>query len=226
MKKLAIIISFFVLTTFSYAQSVERDLKNFTGINISSAFSVELVEGPTSKVVIDIVPEKYIENVITEVKNGVLVVSIKGKVNNTKKMHLTISYQALNSIVVSGACSVKADQVINSDNFTIKTTGASSLDLKLNSEEVLLTSTGASEIKLIGSTTTFKTKLTGASSVKAKTFKAKKVSVEASGASSLGIYASQGISGVISGASSVYLLGDPAAQKINKSGAASITKGN
>jgi hypothetical protein len=129
----------------------------------------------------------------------------------------------LNSIVASGATSITGKNVINSDHFKIETSGASSLTLNLISDEVTLISSGASECKLTGTTSIFKTTLSGASCLKAKSFKAKKVSINASGASDVNVYASQGVSGIASGASDVDVYGSPSIQKINSSGASDIT---
>jgi hypothetical protein len=222
MKKLAFIISFFVLASLGYGQNVERSLESFTGVKISSAFNVELVEAPTSTVIIEGVPEQYIENIITEIKGNVLEVYVKGKVKAASDMRLTISYQTLSSVEVSGASSVKANDAINASNFNIKTSGASSLDLDLNAQDVKLTSSGASSIKLKGFAKTFDVSLSGASTLKSKSFEVNKVTVDASGASDVDIYAAEEISGTASGASDVDVYGSPTVSRIQKSGAADV----
>ena len=45
MKKITLLITLIVLTTIVSAQGTTRNLKNFTAVNISSAFEVDLVKG-------------------------------------------------------------------------------------------------------------------------------------------------------------------------------------
>jgi len=222
MKKITFLIILFVVTTIGNAQKIERNLESFTGIKVSSAFNVELVEGAVSSITIDGVPEQYIENVITEVKGEILNVYVKGKVKAANDMRLTISYQTLKSVEVSGASTVKANTPINAESFTIKTNGASSLDLNLNATDVKLSGSGASAVKLSGTATTFSPSLSGASSLEAKSFQTKKVNVDASGASDVNVYATEEATGEVSGASDVDVYGSPSVNSFKKSGAADI----
>lgn len=223
MKKLAFIISFFILTTFSYAQNVERTVESFTGVRVSSAFNVELVESPLNTVVIEGVPEQYIDNIILEVKGNILEVYVKGKVKAASDMRLTINYQTLNSVELSGASSIKSNNSINATSFTIKTSGASSLELDLNAQNVKLTTSGASDLKLSGFAKTFDVSISGASSLNAKYFEVNKVVIDASGASDVDIYAAEEISGIASGASDVNIYGNPPVSNIAKSGASDVS---
>ena len=222
MKKITFLIILFVATTVGNAQTTERSLESFTGIKVSSAFNVELVEGPVSAVSIEGVPEQYIANVITEIKGDVLNVYVKGKVKAANDMRLTITYQTLKSVEVSGASSVKSSTTIKAESFMIKTNGASSLDLNLSATDVKLSGAGASDVKLSGLATTFSPSVSGASSLKAKSFQVKKVSVHASGASDVDVYAAEEATGEVSGASDVNVYGSPSVNSFKKSGAADV----
>ncbi|MCB9363752.1 MAG: DUF2807 domain-containing protein [Flavobacteriales bacterium] len=223
MKKLLFIIALFVLTTLGYAQNEERSLASFTGVKISSAFNVELIEAPSSTVKIEGVPEQYIDNIITEVNGDVLEVFVKGKVKAVSDMKLTITYQSLNSVEVSGASSVKANNAINASTFTIKTSGASNLDLSLNAQDVKLNSSGASDVRLKGFAKTFDLAVSGASTIKTKAFEVNKVDINISGASDVDVYAAEEISGTASGASDVDVYGNPPVNTISKSGASDVS---
>jgi len=224
MKKITLLIALVVSIATLSAQT-ERDVENFTGLKVMSAFNVELQQGQSGHVSISGVPEQYLENIITEVKGGTLNVYVKGKVKAANDMKLNITYTSLNSIDVSGASTVKSSEPINSDQFTMKTSGASTLNIKVNAQDATLSTSGASEVKLAGATKTFKATLSGASELKAREFQANKVTVNASGASDVDVYAGQEISGGASGASDVDVFGNPPVNNIKKSGASDVNFG-
>lgn len=222
MKKNIILFTLFVFASIGFAQEVERTLESFNGVKISSAFNVDLKENPISSIKIEGVPEQYIKNIITEVKGDVLHVYVQGKVKASSGMKLTIFYQSINSIDVSGASTIKSSNTINASSFTIKSAGASSIELDLNTQELDLSSTGASSIKLSGVTKKFDLSSTGASSIHAKSFKANNVTLDATGASDIDVYAEDEINGSASGASDVNVFGSPKVSNIQKSGAADV----
>lgn len=225
MKKINLIIALFVVLVSANAQNTERDLESFTGIKVSSAFNVNLIQGNSEHVSISGVPEQYIENVKTEVKNGELNVYASGKIKAANNMRLDVTYTTLSSIDVSGASTVKSIDAINSDNFNIKTSGASVLNLDINAQNVGLTTSGASEVKLKGFTKTFEATLSGASDLKAQNFEANKVIINASGASDVDVYAAQEISGGTSGASDIDVYGNPPVNNLKKSGYSDVRIG-
>lgn len=225
MKKINLIIALFVLLLSANAQNTERDLESFTGIKVSSAFNVNLTQGNSGHVSISGVPEQYLENIKTEVKDGTLSIYVSGKVKAANDMKMDVTYTTLNSIEVSGASTVKSTDAINSDNFSIKTSGASVLSIDINAQNVGLTTSGASEVKLKGFTKTFEATLSGASDLKAQNLEANKVIINASGASDVDVYAAQEISGGTSGASDIDVYGNPPVNNLKKSGYSDVRIG-
>ena len=224
MKKITLFIALLVGISTINAQT-ERDVEGFNGVKISSAFNVQLTQGDQEHVAISGVPEQYLENIVTEVIDGTLVVRAKGKIKAANDMQLTITYQTLNAIEVSGASTIKSADAISSGQLTVKTSGASVLDLELNAQDVSLTTSGASEVKLKGFTKTFEATLSGASDLKARSLEANKVTIHASGASDVEVYAAQEIAGGTSGASDIEVHGNPPVNNLKKSGYSDINIG-
>lgn len=225
MKKITFLIALMLTINVASAQTTERDLENFNKIKVSSAVNIKLIPGDNAHASISGVPEQYIENVKTEVVDGVLKIYVSGKVKAANDMAIAVTFSSLNSIEVSGASTIKSAEAISTDTLTIQTSGASVLDLEINAQKVGLITSGASEVKLKGFTKDFNATLSGASDLKARTFEANQVTINASGASDVDVYAAQEINGGTSGASDIQVFGNPPVNNLKKSGYSDVRIG-
>lgn len=221
-KRILIAVLSMLFVTTAFAQTTERTVESFDKINISSALKVILIQAETEKIEIIGVPEQYLENLITETKNGTLTIYVKAKVKGASDMQVNVHYTSINNIEVSGAATVESKNTINSENLTINSSGATELDFSINAQDVSLTTSGASAVTLKGVTKNFTVSFSGASELKAQDFEAKKVDLSTSGAASVKVWAVQEISGVLSGVSEVKIYGNPLINTLQKSGLADI----
>lgn len=225
-KRILIAVLSMLLITTAFAQTTERTVESFDKINISSSLSVVLIEAENEKIEIIGVPEQYMENLITETKNGTLNIYVKARVKSASDMQVKVYYTTLNNIEVSGAAAVKSQNDINTENLVIISSGATELDFSINAQDVSLTTSGASSVELKGITKNFIVSLSGAAELKAQGFEAKKVELTTSGAAAVKVFAVQEISGVLSGVSEVKIYGNPPINNLQKSGLADIKNGD
>ena len=226
MKKTILFISLITSTILASAQNNVRNLANFNALKVSSAFTIELIKGSTNQVEIIGVPDEYLSNLATEINDNQLSVYAKGKIKAESTMKIKLTFVALEKINVSGASNISNQGVLTLNDFNIKTSGASNIDLNLKAQKVTLLSSGASDVKLNGATPEFIIEISGASELKTETFEAEKVVVNASGASDLKVLAVKEISGSVSGASDLKIFGNPAINNIKESGASDVRIGN
>lgn len=199
----------------------ERTPGDFTGIKTGGIFSVTVVPGATNTVKIE-AEETVINNIKTEVKDGILNITSDGSLETEKPINITVTVKELKSVNVSGAGKVKGEGEFTTDKISIEATGAGTTALQLKANEVSVNGSGAGNIKLSGTANTLKTELSGAANLKAYDLEVQTVSVNASGASNAKITAKQSVTADASGASSVSFKGNPTAKNINKSGTGSV----
>lgn len=226
MKKAILFISLIISTILVFAQNNVRNLADFNALKVSSAFTIELIQGSTNQVEIIGVPDEFLENLATEVNDNQLSIYAKGKIKAEKDMVIKLTFKNLEKADISGASVLKNTEMLNFNAFELKTSGASNVLLNTKAETFTLKTSGASDVKLNGSTKEFNILSSGASSVKAKEFEAEKISVTESGASDLTVNATKEITGNVSGASSIKVLGNPAVNDLKFSGASSGTTGD
>ena len=221
LKKIGITALLGIALSGVWAQSTQdRNVGTFTGVKTSGIFTVSLTPGANAvKVEAE---DSVINDIKTEVKDDVLIISSEGNLNTKKQINITVSVKDLKSVNVSGAAKIKGDGEFATDKITVDATGAGSVALQLKATDVNVSGSGAGNIKLTGSATNLKADLSGAANLKAYDLEVQNASIDASGASNAKVNPSQSIKADASGASNVSYKGNPASKSINKSGGSSV----
>jgi hypothetical protein len=238
MKKIIMLMAVLPICAFVMAQQINdpnaevRDVKNFTGIKISSAFDVYLNQSNVDAVAVSASEQKYRDRIKVTVENGILSVGFdndkgiwKGWNSDKTKLKVYISFKQLNSLKVSGACDVKAEGTIKSDELSISFSGASDLkDVKLDVNKLNIDLTGASDVSITGKATNLKLTCTGASDFKGYELATDYSDVSATGASSIKITVNKELSVRATGASDVHYKGTGLIREVKSTGASSVSR--
>src|SRR5665647_107445 len=96
-------------TVINDANATVRDITPFSGIKVSGGIDVYLSQGDDYSLAVSASEEKYRDNIKTEVRNGVLVISYNehfGRNSWDKKLRAYISFKTLESLEGSGASDI------------------------------------------------------------------------------------------------------------------------
>ncbi|WP_299758800.1 head GIN domain-containing protein [uncultured Pontibacter sp.] len=185
-----------------------RSVSNIKGIDVSGGFVVELTQGSNEGVRLE-VEENLIDYVKTEVRNGVLHIYNEKSISTSKGMKAYVTLQDLESIDVSGGVKVVGNSTFKPATLKMDMSGGSSIKLSVNTKQVKGDMSGASKIELVGKADEVIIDMSGASRVDASGLEANEVKVQASGASSVKVFAQKSLDINASGASVVYYKGSP-----------------
>jgi hypothetical protein len=221
MNKLIITLLSVVITINGFGQNKIIPVNEFSTIEVKNALEVVLIQGDKNEVNIVSADTLVFEHVALELKNNKLSLFVQGKLKTKEQVKLLVTYKKLERIEQSGASKISTANTIKSEKLEIKGSGAIEGNLAVEVSVLSLDFSGASEITLTGSADAFNLQLSGASELKAAGLIAKKVEVNISGASDVQLYASEAISGEVSGASDLKVKGSPSERMINTSGSAS-----
>jgi hypothetical protein len=202
--------------------SQNRNAAGFKGINVSGGFSVELTQGGKEGVRIE-AQENLLNSIQTEVKNGVLHIYTTDNISTNKGMKAYITIRELNSVNISGGVKVMGNSTFKADAFDMDLSGGSKVTLAINTKKLRADMSGASKVMLTGVADEVRMDMSGASKVDASDLEAKRVHVEASGASNVKVFAKNELNVNASGATKVAYKGDPTVSS-NVSAAAKISK--
>ncbi len=207
-----------------------RTVGDFTGIRVSGGISVYLSQGTTNAVAVSMDDEKDSDKIKTEVKDGILNISLNSsnwKTWNWKNRNIKayVTIKDIELIKASGACAIHIVDKITANNLKAEMSGASSFkggELKVNTFKLEVN--GASSVILKGSANETFFDVSGASNIRGYEFEIAECKAEASGASTIQLHVTKELKVEASGASTIRYKGSPAIKDIETSGASSIKK--
>ncbi|MBB6609552.1 DUF2807 domain-containing protein [Pontibacter sp. Tf4] len=189
-------------------QTQTRKVSDFNGIKVSGGFAVEIEQGNTESLKIE-AEENLMDNIKTQVKNGVLHIYTEGSINSRKGMKAYITVKDLNKIDISGGVKVTGLSKLKAGDFQLDMSGGSNVKLDIEAKKIFSNMSGASKVVLTGRADELKLDMSGASSVNTQDLIAKRVKVSTSGASSVKVHATDNLVVNASGASHVAYAGSP-----------------
>jgi hypothetical protein len=204
----------------------ERIVENYDGIEVSSAFTVDIEFSDTEEL-IEIEANKNLQQfIIVEKSNGKLNIKLENNIhihggNMVLKAHI-ITKNPISSVSAKGASLITFVNTLQADIVYFKLTGASSIDGSIESNMLDAEVEGASSLILKGMTTRLNGRLTGASLLSNFDLITNDVDLHLSGASNSSITAKNNIDLVASGASVLRYKGNAIENNINLSGASQI----
>lgn len=218
-----------IKTIVNDANAEKRDIAPFTAIQVSSAITVYLSQGNEDAIAVSCSDMTKISKIITEVKNGVLKISLDNDFWNSWRMgdlkvKAYISVKTLNSLKASGASSIKINETISGTNLNVEASGASNIKGNLIFNTINANVSGASSINITGKTNEAVFDASGASSIKGFDFITTNCKIEASGASNVNLTVNGSLVAEASGASSIKYAGNPTSTNVDATGASSIKK--
>jgi hypothetical protein len=139
------------LHTPGFAQEKqERKLGNFSKIEVSNAITLQLSQGNTQSVVVEANSADQ-DKIITEVSGDELIVRRDNRHKNQwsdDKIIVHVTVKALSQLDMSSASRVKGETPIQSDNFSLRMSEASHLELDLAARTVKVNMHSASRANL------------------------------------------------------------------------------
>lgn len=209
-------------------KSTTKEIKvaDFTSVEVSSAFLVEIRQGETFRTTIS-ADDNVIEHIKADKKDATLKIhmdannlSVRGK----QRWKVEITMPTLEGLRLSGASTVTFSGFKSGKDFKAHLTGACKLEGKIEAGKIDLDLTGASKAKLAGSAKEAKLVATGASQVNLEDFALGQADVQLSGASSAKVNAKDKLDYRLSGASRLTYQGNPTIGKSEKTGASSVSQ--
>ncbi len=213
-----------------YDENAEvRTAGNFRSIEVSGTVSLYVSQAKTHAIAVSAGEAKYNEKIKTEVKNGVLKISVEGGVWNgfswaNRKLKAYVSLPELDKLEVSGASVVNVVDSLKGNAFNLSVSGASEVKGKVELKTLTLDVSGASVVRLTGTAENAVIDASGAARVHGYELKVETARVNASGASAVNITAIKAFTADASGGSAVRYAGNAATGTLNASAGASIKK--
>jgi hypothetical protein len=198
----------------------DRHLSGFHGVSVEGSFDVYITQGSTESVIVD-APADVMEHVVTEVRNGNLIIKDKHKNGwsdwngNHKKVVVRVIVRDINAIGISGSGNVYFRDGIKAEKLDIAVSGSGDAAGKIDVKKLDCSVSGSGNIKISGHANDSNVSVSGSGNYSGKDLPTVNTNVEVSGSGNASINANGSIAAAVSGSGDVSYTG--AAQHVTKS---------
>jgi hypothetical protein len=238
--KTILVIPFLFVITLSYGQwgwgnkgikgngdvtTITRSTSDYDGIRCAGSMDFKLVKGTEGKITIE-GESNLLEYIVTEVKNGSLVVKVqKGKnlnPSNNKPLIITIPYKDIESVSLSGSGDVWNEGAITANEFKASVAGSGDMILNIDTKSTSASVAGSGDLTLKGKTTDLKTSVAGSGDFHG--FKLQSINVNASvaGSGDIAVNCSGELKARVAGSGDIEYRGNPTKEDTKVVGSGSI----
>jgi len=186
---------------------------SFEEISIMGNYQVLLEKSMREEVLIE-ADENLLDYIAIEVKKGRLIIKNTSNIKGTEPVKISIFYQNLDGIDVSGSALVNNNDVLKSNELDLELSGAGIIDMELECANLNLALSGAGMITLRGYVNTQTMDLSGAGNLDAGKLISQKCKIQLSGFGSAVVHATEILKAEVDGAGVIKYYGNPA--KIDK----------
>ena len=186
-------------------QTQDRSVSDFTRVDVSSGFKVQITQSNTYKVSVT-ADDNVLNYTQTTVSGNVLTVRLQPGVSfQTSTLKAVIAMPTLEGVMLSGGTNITASGFSSSNDFTADLSGGSYLKITGRAGDLEAVCSGGSTIEMSG-------------------FPVNNTSVDFSGGSKGTINLSGRLDATLSGGSRLYYLGNPTLGDTNTSGDSAISR--
>ena len=162
--------------------------ENFTHIEVSSAIEVIVEQADKTKVLVE-ADDNLQNSIITEVRNGVLIISRKnGNYSSQHGQKVFISAPVIEELTANSASSIKTKNTLKGQSISLNASSAAKIEAQLSIDNIKVNSSSASKIDIKGMALNLDAEATSASNISAGDLLANSITSEASSGSKINIH--------------------------------------
>lgn len=209
--------------------TISRSTGDYEGIAISGWFDVDLVDGKEGKLTLE-GESNLLEYIITEVKDGKLVIKTEKGVNLKPSnwnsgIRITVPVESVNSISLSGSGDIVGKKTIKTSRLSTAMSGSGDITLDVDTSSLDASMSGSGDITFSGRTTDFEATISGSGDIKAFEMEADNVDATVSGSADIKVNAKKILKARVSGSGDITYRGNPEKLDTKTSGSGDISKG-
>ena len=190
----------------------ERSIEKFDALKVAGSFNVELTSSMENQISI-YTDENLIEDIVTEVKKGVLIIRTKKnsyfKTSNRKSVKIKVPLVALKEASLSGSGKIHSENTIVTTDFNASLSGSGKIVLAVEAKETNAQLSGSGKINLKGKAEEVKAKLSGSGSIRLQGMPAIDSEASLAGSGSIYLSCSENLDAKVAGSGRIRYFGEP-----------------
>lgn len=208
--------------------TIKKSVGDYESLDMAGFFDVKLIEGKEGNITIT-GEENLLEYIVTEVKDGKLILKTEKGVNlqpsHRNGIKIRIPVEQINSVYLSGSGDITSEKTLTADSFKATISGSGDISLDLAVKELKTSISGSGDIELTGNTDIFDLSISGSGDIDAFRLAANHVDVSVSGSGDIEVTANKSIKARVSGSGDINYRGNPEKVDTKSSGSGDISKG-
>ncbi|NNU34802.1 DUF2807 domain-containing protein [Mucilaginibacter sp. S1162] len=194
-------------------ETEDRHLTGFNAVNVAGSFDVYIKQGTTESVKVE-APADVIKNIITEVKNGALIIRTKdhfsfNNIFGNKKMVVYVTIKNCNAISLTGSGDVYFKEGIAANDLNLSLTGSGDVTGKIIAKNVNCSLTGSGDLRVSGRADNSKVTVTGSGDFSGRDLTTNTTVVFVGGSGDASVYATGTLKASVTGSGDVHYGGSP-----------------
>lgn len=206
----------------------KRTTTEYDEIKLQGYFDIDLVAGKEGEIIVD-AEENLLQYIKTEVEGNVLKIYQEKGINlqcsRNNKILVTIPFDKISLVALSGSGDVNTRNQIKNDKFTASLSGSGEMNLDIYATEIEAKLSGSGDLRLKGKSEKLVVKISGSGDISAKELSAKDVDAGISGSGDIKVNCSGALNARVSGSGNIFYSGNPSTKNSKVSGSGSIKKG-
>jgi Putative auto-transporter adhesin, head GIN domain len=235
LKSITILI-FLLSTTLSCAQwggkkikgngditTLSRTTSDYDGIKAAGPMDFKLVPGTEGSITIK-GDANLMEYIVTEIKNGNLVVKVKNGINlrPSQTIVVTVTYESIDNVSLAGSGDVENTGTISSNNFEVSLAGSGDINLNVEAQSIESSIAGSGDIELRGSAKDLFTKIAGSGDFNGSNLNSTNVEAKIAGSGNANVVCNGELKVRITGSGDVRYSGKPTNKVTKVTGSGSV----
>ncbi|MCR8561865.1 DUF2807 domain-containing protein [Mucilaginibacter sp. BJC16-A38] len=212
----------------SPAETQDRHLSGFNGINVAGSFDVFITQGSNESVKVE-APSDVIDKILTEVNGGVLKIYSKHDNfnwgnwwGNHKKIAIYVTAKELNSISITGSGDVSFKDGLTANTLRLKISGSGDMSGKVQAKTLESSISGSGDMKLTGRAESSTVSLVGSGDYTARNLETVSTAIRLTGSGDAYVNASEKIDAAVHGSGDIHCSGNPKNVSKSKTGSGDI----
>ncbi|GHC63906.1 head GIN domain-containing protein [Ulvibacter litoralis] len=233
---LAVGITLFSISE-SYAQFGNKKIKgngnvttktvntqDYDEIRVIGSLDVHLERGNEGSITVT-TDSNIQEYIVVEVENNSLKIRVQKNINvsTNKGIHVTVPFETISSVSLTGSGDVNTKDTIKTDSFNASVTGSGDVTLDVTSTNIDAKVIGSGDLTISGKTKSLEVKVTGSGDFKGKGLKAENTQAYVSGSGDIVVLASKSIKARVNGSGDIEYSGNPDTADTKVLGSGSIS---
>ena len=206
--------------------TITRTTSEYNGISCAGSFDYILVAGKEGNIKIE-GEENLLEYIITEVKDGNLIVKTRNNINlgtsRNKTIKVTIPFKDIERVSLAGSGDLWNTDKISSTNIIVELSGSGDIKLNIEASSIKASLAGSGDLTLKGTTSELKVQVSGSGNFHGFELQSNNTDVSVAGSGDADVVSTGILKARVSGSGDIRYKGNPKTEDTKVAGSGSIS---